>query len=75
MLSFRWSQKKLHRDVSKERIRLGAELEDGTIIKGQNQISHPSVVGASVCTDSYGPSPSAKAGAVFQAPASCNRGT
>jgi hypothetical protein len=27
---------------TEERITLGAELEDGTVIKGQNTISHPS---------------------------------
>lgn len=27
---------------TEERITLGAELEDGTVIRGQNEISHPS---------------------------------
>ena len=26
---------------TEERITLGAELEDGTVLRGQNQISHP----------------------------------
>ncbi|MEW5302902.1 MAG: hypothetical protein WDW36_005641 [Sanguina aurantia] len=29
-----------------QRITLGAELEDGSIIRGQNEISHPSIAGA-----------------------------
>jgi len=46
---------------TEERIRLGAELEDGTIIKGQNQISHPSVVGSNTVVkgqESHPPLPS-----------------
>lgn len=28
---------------TEERITLGAELEDGTVVRGQNNISHPAV--------------------------------
>ncbi|KAJ9523872.1 hypothetical protein QJQ45_020058 [Haematococcus lacustris] len=42
-----------------ERITLGAELEDGTVIKGQNQISHPPSTEApsSVCKQAHGSPP------------------
>lgn len=32
---------------TEERITLGAQLSDGTIIRGQNEISHPAAVGKS----------------------------
>ena len=31
---------------TEERITLGAELADGSVIRGQNEISHPSAPGA-----------------------------
>lgn len=31
---------------TEERITLGAELEDGTVVRGQNEISHPSLRGS-----------------------------
>jgi 2-phospho-L-lactate transferase/gluconeogenesis factor (CofD/UPF0052 family) len=40
-----------------ERITLGAELEDGTVIKGQNQISHPSAPGRPSSVDKTGNEP------------------